>query len=395
MQNGAIYLYSGAALGTEYHEAFHMFFRNFLTEAQQAAIYEEAVQRYGEPTPQEIAKARRGQPVMTDAEAVLLALEEKMAEEMRDYALDQQKPQGIGRRLFKFFKDLFAYIKAVATNRVGIDQAFRMLETGRIPATLSRKTDAFSPSPAYLLEKFSDRPAHRNELTDVAIWKLINDLDKIPAADRAREAASALGTADGRQDSAIRNWFLRHAFNVEGRPLTDDEFVQLKEAFDTADDPVIDAIAQFGAPSVQIDGTPMPPQMLDTDANDVNTAADDFLQLYESWFDERSEVADGVYTTNHVDSEVRLLSVSRCTGILSQTLRQRTRQTRSELRKRTWRRESTLCLDSRRAQPRRSQSKQRDCCLVSQYNPRDNRTACTDSKHSYHCRMLCVSLQLQ
>ena len=55
MQNGAIYLYSGAALGTEYHEAFHMFFRNFLTEAQQAAIYEEAVQRYGEPTPQDIA----------------------------------------------------------------------------------------------------------------------------------------------------------------------------------------------------------------------------------------------------------------------------------------------------------------------------------------------------
>ena len=295
MQNGAIYLYSGAALGTEYHEAFHMFFRNFLTEAQQAAIYDEAVERYGEPTPQEIAAARRGQPLMEDAEARLLALEEKMAEEMREYALDQQKPQGIGRRLFKFFKDLFAYIKAVATNRVGIDQAFRMLESGRIPANLSRKTDTFSPSPAYLLEQFSDRPAHRNELTDVAIWKLINDLDKIPVEERSREAASALGTADGRQDSAIRNWFLRHAFNVEGRPLTDDEFAQLKEAFDTENDEAIDAIAEFGAPSTQIDGTPMPAQMLATDANGVNTAADDFLEVYEGWFDERSEVKEGVY----------------------------------------------------------------------------------------------------
>ena len=60
-------------------------------------------------------------------------------------------------------------------------------------------------------------------------------------------------------DSAIRNWFLRHAFNVDGNSLTDDEFAQLKEAFDAADDPAIDVIviAVFGAPSVQIDGTPM------------------------------------------------------------------------------------------------------------------------------------------
>ena len=295
MKNAAVYLYSGAAVGTEYHEGFHMFFRNFLTDAQRASMYEEAAERYGEPSAQEIAAARRGQPVMEDAEARLLALEERMAEEMREYALDQQKPQGIGRRLFKFFKDLFAYIKAVATNRVGIDQAFRMLETGRIPATLSRKADRFSPSPAFLLEQFSDRPAHRNELTDVAIWKLINDLDKIPASDRTKEATSALGTADGKKDSAIRNWFLRHAFNVSGQALNDEQFAELKEAFDTENDERIDEIAQFGSPRLQVDGTPMPAQMLALDANDVNTAADDFLEVYEGWFDERSEVKDGVY----------------------------------------------------------------------------------------------------
>ena len=85
MQNGAIYLYSGS-VSTEYHEAFHMFFRNFLTEHKQAAIYEEAAERYGEPTPREIAAARRGQPIMDDAEARLLHLEEKMAKRC-DYAI--------------------------------------------------------------------------------------------------------------------------------------------------------------------------------------------------------------------------------------------------------------------------------------------------------------------
>lgn len=288
--NAAIYIYSAAEVGTEYHEAFHMLFRNFLSEGQQAAIYEEAVQRYGEPSAKDIAKARRGQPEMTDAEARLLALEERIAEEAREYGLTEQAPKGLGGRILKFFKDLFAYIKAVASNKIGIDQAFRLIESGRIPAKLSRKTTAHAPSTAYLLEDFSDRPMHRNELTDIAVWKLINELDSLPEDQRNKAAVDMLGTADSTSNAGIRNWFLRNAYNIDGRQLTDEEFDRLKEAFDTENDDVLDEF-EFGAPSVQMDGTPMPKQIgLDE--------ADDFLIVYEKWFDEREQVQGDVYNVS-------------------------------------------------------------------------------------------------
>ena len=135
----------------------------------------------------------------------------------------------------------------------------------------------------------------------------------------------------------------------------------------------------------------MPPQMLDTDANGVNTAADDFLEVYENWFDERTEVAEGVGVYNKSrgfrSETIERLKMYGYT-VTDTEAKDKTDEVRVEeenMEERIY-----LCLDSRRAQPRRSQSKQRDCYLVSQYNPRDNRTACTDSKHSYHCRMLCV-----
>ena len=91
VQNGAVHPWNNAEIGTEYHEGFHMFFRTMLTDEQREQLYNDAAEKYGEPTAEEIAAARRGQPELTDEEARLLALEEKMAEEFRGYMLNEQE----------------------------------------------------------------------------------------------------------------------------------------------------------------------------------------------------------------------------------------------------------------------------------------------------------------
>ncbi len=301
MQNAAVHLYSQAEIGTEYHEAFHLFFRNFATDSQRVSMYEESAQEFGEPTAKEIAAARRGQTDLTKAEARLLALEERMAEQFRDYTLLEQDPKTLGAKVLKFFKDLLAYIKAVATNRLAVRQAFRLIESNRIPAKLSRKADKFAPSTAYLMEEFSNRPEARNELTDIAILKLITDLDALADSDqdsKNTEVGNMMGSRDGSKGSSIRNWFLRNAVNKGGNTLTDEEFSEFKKLYDDGE---FDAIGNlglsFGPASKQSGGEAMPGQMLETDEDGFSLASSDFLEVYDQWFDEKSEVTAGVYNT--------------------------------------------------------------------------------------------------
>jgi len=299
MENAAVHLWSNAEVGTEYHEGYHLFFRTLLNDKQREAIYLDALAEFGEPTAEDIEKAKRGQLNITNKEARLLALEEKMADAFRDYVLSQKAPKSFGQRLVKFFKDLYAYIKAFAGKPVAMRQAFRLIESNRIPASYSRTAQAFSPGAAFMMKQYAADPQTFRELRDIAIYKALNEVSASGA--NMQDLLGSPETANVKGgDSTIRNWFLRSAFHKDspdimtgGRtrePISDREFGALQRAYD---DPqqfqavLSDYNIKLGAPEFTHDGEVMPSQMIGEEAADN---AQLFLEVYEHWHDKRGEL---------------------------------------------------------------------------------------------------------
>ena len=85
--NNMITLSNIAAEGTLYHEAFHYVFNSLATELEKSKLLSEARSTYGNLSSSE--------------------LEEKLAEEFREYVMTKQEPKNIGERILEFFKQLF------------------------------------------------------------------------------------------------------------------------------------------------------------------------------------------------------------------------------------------------------------------------------------------------
>ena len=285
VQNGAVHLWNNAEIGTEYHEGFHMFFRTMLTDEQREQLYNDAAEKYGEPTAEEIAAARRGQSELTDAEARLLALEEKMAEEFRGYMLNEQEVERtLPQRIAKFFKDMLAYIKAVITDRVSVNQAFSLIEKNRIPKRFSRNAKAFSPGDAFMLQQYASNPQMHTELIDTAVYIGLN------AIGQGATESDLLGSQLTQDESELRNWFLRHSMHkAGGRPMSDTEFADLKNGYDQGIEQAREVIQRLGlrpgAPIVDALGNPMPAQVAEN-----ASAAAHFRSVYDRWFDVEAEL---------------------------------------------------------------------------------------------------------
>ena len=91
VHNAGMHLWTAAESGTEYHEAYHMTFRTMLSEEQRQGLYEEARKQFGEPTADEVANILSQFPNISDIEVSNLVLEEKMAEEFREYVLTEEE----------------------------------------------------------------------------------------------------------------------------------------------------------------------------------------------------------------------------------------------------------------------------------------------------------------
>ena len=312
MENGAVHLFSQAEVGTEYHEAFHLFFRTLLTQEQRFELYRDAAAMFGEPTAEDIAKARRGQPSMTDAEARILALEERMAEEFRDYVLTEQKPKGLLKRIAKFFKDLLVYIKALAGYPMTVRGAFSMIESNRIPKSYARTAQTFSPGgTAFRMSEFAADPKLGQELRDLVVYKVIKAVDANPEVE-VQDLLGSPATANvAGGESVIRDWFLRSAFNVKGglgtRALNDREFKIIKKAYDNPQ-MLIKAMSvmnvNLGAPDLTSTNEIMPDQM--TVGENAKAHSKLFLEVYENWHDRRSELGGVEVRGYRADARDRL-----------------------------------------------------------------------------------------
>ena len=102
-RDGILYINSVSPMGTAFHEAFHYVTEALLDESERKILFEEAEKRYG----------------MSDT----LALEERLAEDFRDYVNGYEDRTLVGK-LKTFFKNLKYIINKIAGNINYIDSLF-------------------------------------------------------------------------------------------------------------------------------------------------------------------------------------------------------------------------------------------------------------------------------
>ncbi len=132
VENSSMYLWRAAEIGTEYHEAYHIVFRTMLSEAQRTELYSEAAAKFGEPTEAEINKLAKQFPI-SKSEARLLALEEKMAEEFREYVLTEQASgETLTGKTKSWFKNLWNWIKALFSDSLSLKQTYSLIDSNKM-----------------------------------------------------------------------------------------------------------------------------------------------------------------------------------------------------------------------------------------------------------------------
>ena len=109
-KDGLVVLSDIAAEGTLYHEAFHVVFNSLLTTREAEQAYMEARDKYGDLSKQ--------------------ALEEKMAEEFREYVMGK-KDQSLGAKILNFFKRLFAFVSNRKSLSPHLDALYKNINEGK------------------------------------------------------------------------------------------------------------------------------------------------------------------------------------------------------------------------------------------------------------------------
>ena len=250
VQEGAAHLSQFAPLDAKYHEAFHIFFRTTLNDVQREQLYKDAVERYGEPTAEDIARARKDlKEKISDADARLLALEEKMAEEFRFYSMSESAPKGMGQRIAKFFKDLLAYVRALVGKPLTTRQAYRLIESNKIPAKFVRGATQFKGSTtANMIKRFATDIQMHEELTRVGAAMIVDSYDalmkRVDPSDRkglrkamSRKTRNLLGDPKVKGRSEVRDYFLRLSMSdANGNMLSYQEFAKVRRLHDAANE---------------------------------------------------------------------------------------------------------------------------------------------------------------
>lgn len=111
LQDGAIYLYENAEIGTVYHEVFEAVWQMFVTPEERASIINEFRSREGSYTDR-FTNEKVNYKDATDDQ-----LREELAEEFRDYRLFNKAPDSSRGKSFisRLFRDIINFIKAFFT----------------------------------------------------------------------------------------------------------------------------------------------------------------------------------------------------------------------------------------------------------------------------------------
>ena len=232
VENAVVHMWTNSDIGTEFHEAFHLTFRTMLSESQREQLYAEAATRFGEPTAGEIRYIKRTFPEISDEEARKAALEEKMADDFKDYVLTEgYTEKSLPGKIAKFFRDLWNFFKGLVTNNLSLRQAYSLIESGKMNSSILgrgvfRNPEKFKgPKKAYM---------YRPEMGD-AMFKASLDtiytifMDTKKDLGRKFSAQVQLGV-NGKNGAIVDQFQMQMYKKVDGTQITAAEANKLFEA---------------------------------------------------------------------------------------------------------------------------------------------------------------------
>jgi len=215
MEQAGVNIWTQAELGTEYHESYHYIFRTLLNDKQRKALYTEARKKF-DITKEELAGLKKLNPGLSRVELMELALEERMAEEFRDYVLTMEETaQTLPNKIRKFFKDLYNFIKALFINPVGMKQLYSLIESNRLPKKYLRNTEKFAgKATAYAYnEDIVDSGFHK-EIERTLTTQFLSAYNELtegnPRTLTKEETNKILG--DKTRKGQVAEFFLKNAF---------------------------------------------------------------------------------------------------------------------------------------------------------------------------------------
>lgn len=291
MENAGVYLWTQGEVGTEYHEGFHYVFRTLLNDKQRNALYKEAAKRYN-LTQEELDSLKGLNPQLALQQLRELGLEERMAEDFRDYVMTQEETsKTLPGKIRKFFRDLYNFIKALFIDPVSMRQLYSLIESNRLPKSYLRNTQKFTTrASAYAyVEAVQDRATHK-ELTLTLSTRFIEAYNA-KRSQLGRELTKAeftkiLGEKDNK--GTLADAILRDAFSYrDGRnKLSTEDFAKIKNA--TQEGTLPQAFAELGVIPMPPADTGLPDGVLKADNNQQHFVAKTFIGIYQNWEDQVS-----------------------------------------------------------------------------------------------------------
>lgn len=172
-KDGAIYIYENAEVGTVYHEVFHAVWRMFSDPAEQKAVLDEMKSRGGK------FYDRASMKDISYSEATEEQLEEKLAEEFRDYVQFKKipaKPTKGRPYILKLFADMVTAIKEFFLGPNADSKVAKMF--GKIGQGYYKSHIPFQNSLAFAKEGVIDIEDAFADLDAVLSLKDINDKER-------------------------------------------------------------------------------------------------------------------------------------------------------------------------------------------------------------------------
>jgi hypothetical protein len=248
VENASLYLWTQAEVGTEYHEAYHLVFRTMLSNDQRAGLYQEAASKFGEPTDNELADIRKQFPDLSDEDARNLVLEEKMAEEFKEYVLtEEESGKTLPGKIANWFKNLFNWIKALFSDNLSLKQTYSLISSNKMSSSLLgrgvfRNAEKFQGyNKAYLFrEDYTD-----SDFEEVKSTLYTTFLDDKASKGKNYNLANALGVSGDK--GYLAAGFVKNIYETnDGKKLSEKDAVALfniESAMNTA--PMQDRAAIF------------------------------------------------------------------------------------------------------------------------------------------------------
>ena len=292
MERAGVNLWTQGEVGTEYHESFHFVFRTLLNDKQRKALYAEAKRKFN-ITKEELAQLRKLNPNLNTAQLNELALEERMAEEFRDYVLTiEETAQTLPQKIRKFFKDLYNFIKALFINPVGMRQLYSLIESNRIPKNYLRNKQTFGVDATAFAynEDIHDADFHKelqNTMTSIFLQGYNHVTEGTYRDLTPQETRKLIGDKDNK--GVVAEFFLKNSFRYQDtkKRLSTADLARIRQR-ENSGQPINELWAELGIEMAVPTDTGLPGSLLQNKGAH-NFTAGWFRLIHRDWVDQISE----------------------------------------------------------------------------------------------------------